>query len=263
MTAESAARPFHTIDALLRLTIVSLALGTAYIHSTLGGLLFTLNAIGYVVAAAAMIVPLPIASRFRWAVRVGLAGYAASTILGWAVQGPFYATAYLAKAIELTLIILLAIDFVRFDGNPIVVIRRELRAGLARFRRLVGTVGLTIVALIIVAACSGASTASGATAPPSSADPGALRIAANDLAFSTAALTAPAGEPFQIVFDNQEGAPHNVSIYRDPSASEKVFVEEPFGGPRIVTYDVPALAAGSYFFRCDVHPDMKGTLAVG
>ncbi len=30
-----------------------------------------------------------------------------------------------------------------------------------------------------------------------------------------------------------------------------------------MTYSVPALAAGSYVFICDIHPDMKGTLTVG
>jgi plastocyanin len=97
---------------------------------------------------------------------------------------------------------------------------------------------------------------------PPSIDPNALTIVAKDLQFSTAALTAPAGEPFQITFDNQDGAPHNVAIYRDPSATDKVFVEEPFGGPAVVIYDVPALETGEYFFRCDVHPDMKGTLSI-
>ncbi len=45
-------------DVAIRAAIVALTLSTAYIHSTLGGLLFTLNAVGYVVAAVAMIVPL-------------------------------------------------------------------------------------------------------------------------------------------------------------------------------------------------------------
>ena len=58
----------------LRFGIVGLDAGTAYIHSTLGGLLFTLNAIGYVVAAVAMIIPLALAIRFRWVVRLGLIG---------------------------------------------------------------------------------------------------------------------------------------------------------------------------------------------
>lgn len=259
MNSRLAAHPVRPTDAVLRAAIVGLALGTAYIHLTLGGLLFTLNALGYVVGAAAMVVPLAIASRFRWAVRIGLAGYAATTIIAWSIEGPFYATAYLAKAIEAALIVVLAIDFVRFDGNPVAFVWRELRAGFARLRGLAGTLGLLLLTVVFVAACSGS--AASATEPPS-IDPDALTISANDLKFSTATLSAPAGEPFQIVFDNQEAAPHNVAIYRDASATDKVLVEEPFGGPRSVTYSVPALEPGSYFYRCDVHPDMKGTLTV-
>lgn len=115
----------------LRVAIVGLALGTAYIHATLGGLLFTLNALGYVVAAVAMVIPLGIAIRFRWVVRLGLMGYAATTIIGWAVQGPYYSTAFIAKGIEVALIALLAVDFVRADGNPVAKVRSELAAALA------------------------------------------------------------------------------------------------------------------------------------
>jgi hypothetical protein len=121
----SALRPTNVV---VRVTIVGLALATGYIHSTLGGLLFTLNAVGYLVAAVAMIIPLALAVRFRWIVRVGLIGYAATTILGWALQGPFYSTAYLAKGIEVALIVLLVVDFARMDGNPVAVVRRELAA---------------------------------------------------------------------------------------------------------------------------------------
>jgi plastocyanin len=260
MTAYSAARPLRTTDALFRTAIVGLALSTAFVHSTLGGPLFTLNAIGYVVGAVAMIAPLAIVSRFRWAVRVGLVGYAASTIVAWTIQGPFYTTAYLAKAIESALIVLLVVDFVRFDGNPAALISRQIRAGVTRARRLVGMLGFSVLALAIVAGCSGAS---GNPTPPSSIDSDALTVTARNLAFSTSALSAPAGTPFQIAFENQEGIPHNVSIYRNESAEEKILVEEPFAGPRVVMYSLPALAPGDYFFRCDVHPDMNGTLTVG
>ena len=77
-------------DIAVRAAIVALALATGYIHSTLGGLLFTLNAVGYAVAAIAIVVPLALAVRFRWIIRVGLMGYAATAILVWAIQGPYF-----------------------------------------------------------------------------------------------------------------------------------------------------------------------------
>ena len=123
--------PLRATDVAIRAGIVVLALSTAYIHSTLGGLLFTLNAVGYAVAAVAMVIPLALAVRFRWVVRLGLMGYAATTILGWAIQGPYYQTAFIAKGIEVALIALVAIDFVRADGNPVVKVRSELASGLA------------------------------------------------------------------------------------------------------------------------------------
>lgn len=119
---------------------------------------------------------------------------------------------------------------------------------------------LITIAIVTLAACSTGS--SGRTVEPS-IDPDAVVIAADDLVFSASTLSAPADEPFQIAFDNQESAPHNVAIYRDDSATEKVFGSDPFSGPAVVTYDVPALAAGTYYFRCDVHPDMAGELSVG
>jgi hypothetical protein len=119
---------FRASDVAIRAAIVGLALATGYIHSTLGGLLFTLNAVGYATAAVAMVIPLALAVRFRWFVRLGLVAYAMTTIIGWAIQGPYYTTAYIAKGIEVALIVLVAIDFVRMDGNPVNVVKRELAA---------------------------------------------------------------------------------------------------------------------------------------
>jgi hypothetical protein len=135
MSLRSAERAIGPVDVALRLAIVGLTLGTAYIHSTLGGLLFTLNALGYVTAAVAMVIPLGIAVQYRWFVRLGLIGYAAATIIGWAIQGPYFTTAYIAKAIEVGLIVLVAIDFARMDGNPIKVVKGELAQLSARFGR--------------------------------------------------------------------------------------------------------------------------------
>jgi hypothetical protein len=122
-------------DVAIRVAIVALALATGYIHYTLGGLLFTLNALGYLVAAVAMVIPLALAVRFRWVIRLGLIGYAATAIVMWAIQGPYYSTAYIAKGIEVALIVLLAVDFARHDGNPVNVVRRELASFTALVSR--------------------------------------------------------------------------------------------------------------------------------
>lgn len=132
MNPRSSLRP---LDVVIRIAIVGLTLGTAYIHSTLGGLLFTLNAFGYLVAAVAVVVPLGLAIRFRWFIRLGLMGYAATAIVAWAVQGPYYSTAFIAKGIEIALITLLAIDFARMDGNPATVVKSELGLLAAKLGR--------------------------------------------------------------------------------------------------------------------------------
>ena len=134
-TTRNTERTLSPVDVALRVGIVGLALATGYIHSTLGGLLFTLNAVGYLVAAVAMVIPLSLAVRYRWLVRLGLMGYAATTIVGWAIQGPYYSTAFIAKGIEVALIVLLAIDFARMDGNPVNVIKAEIADLTARFGR--------------------------------------------------------------------------------------------------------------------------------
>lgn len=125
-------RPLSDADIVLRVAIVALTLATAYIHLTLGGTLFTLNAIGYLFGAVAMVIPVEIAVRYRWLIRIGLAAYAATTIAGWLIDPIYYPTAYLAKAIEVVLIALLAIDSARRDGNPIERIRHEIRSLRAR-----------------------------------------------------------------------------------------------------------------------------------
>jgi plastocyanin/uncharacterized membrane protein len=83
----------------------------------------------------------------------------------------------------------------------------------------------------------------------------------NDQSFVPDLLAAPAGEPFGLAFENQDaGVPHNVAIYKDDSATQSLFVGDLVDGPTTVTYDVPALDPGEYYFRCDVHPQMNGAL---
>jgi plastocyanin len=120
--------------------------------------------------------------------------------------------------------------------------------------------GLGLVALAaITTACSGGGAATAAPADPGSSPAGdGIVVVAKDLKFLTTSVTAPADEPFEIVLDNQEGVPHNIAITDASGAS--VFKGEIVTSTR-VTNAIPALAAGSYTFICEVHPDMKGTIS--
>lgn len=120
-------RPDSPIGRVVRVAILALAVATGWIHLTLGGALFTLNGLGYLAAAGALVVPIPLAIRYRWLVRLGLIGYAGVTILGWVLMGPRYDVAYAAKAIEVALIVLLGVEVVASDGCPIPRLQRMFR----------------------------------------------------------------------------------------------------------------------------------------
>jgi plastocyanin len=128
-------------------------------------------------------------------------------------------------------------------------------------KRLVLSLGLLSLAAALSACSNVSANPTSTDAVATSAPAGdTVTITARDLKFGQSEITVPAAKAFQLVFDNQEGAPHNVAIYTDSSASTKVSIGEIFGGPGQRTQTVPALAAGSYFFRCDVHPDMQGAI---
>ena len=124
MQTSTARASVPVVDIALRGGIVALTLATAYIHLTLGGALFTLNAVGYVVLAAALVAPLAFFADIRWLTRVALVGYTATTVVGWYLMGPRYDTAYIAKGIELVLIALLVVESYHHDGSPLQVARR-------------------------------------------------------------------------------------------------------------------------------------------
>jgi plastocyanin len=119
------------------------------------------------------------------------------------------------------------------------------------------------------AAPSASAGASGSAAAPSpsgsAASSGAagatINLAATNSTYDQAQLQAPAGAAFHIAFTNNDaGVPHNVQI-KGADGSEP-FKGSLLTGAASVTYDVPALAAGSYTFSCVVHPTMTGTLVV-
>jgi len=112
--------------------IVGLTLATANIHLGLGGLLFTLNALGYAGLAGLIVIgaaaPMPIVQRFSWFPRVALIGYTAMTIAGYLVMGPYFTLGFIAKGIEVALIAVLVVDVIRVYGSPMGLVRSALES---------------------------------------------------------------------------------------------------------------------------------------
>jgi len=121
---------------LLTAAIVVLTAITAYVHLNLGGMMFLLNGLGYITLAVLVIVgyaaPHPLVERFDWFPRLALMGYAAVTIVGYLIIGPYSTLGWATKAVEVGLIVLLVIDTLRAYGSPRGVMRQMVTSVSAR-----------------------------------------------------------------------------------------------------------------------------------
>lgn len=125
---------------------------------------------------------------------------------------------------------------------------------------------LATVVAIVLAACAGQPATTdglftGAPPTPVGGEPAAagLIITALNLEFSPQGVTVPAGQPFTIELVNRdEGIPHDIEV-DDPNGVVLV-KSEIVSGPARLLVSVPALAPGTYAFRCVVHPNMTGTI---
>jgi plastocyanin len=126
---------------------------------------------------------------------------------------------------------------------------------------------LILVLATALAACSGNSEESqpadgdgGDNGTATVAD-GAVEITAEGLAFDATTIEAAAGEDFTITLVNNDSAPHNISIYTEEGGESLVTGATAEAG-QTVTIDVSALDPGEYYFQCDIHPDMNGSVVV-
>jgi plastocyanin len=104
-----------------------------------------------------------------------------------------------------------------------------------------------------------------AQTPAAQDDEGAtIELTAKNLEFDESTLTAPANTAVTLEFHNEDqGVQHNVAVYQGSDASQSVFKGELTTGVTDSRYEFTTPGPGSYFFRCDVHPDtMKGTFVV-
>ena len=143
--------------------------------------------------------------------------------------------------------------------NRLFTIRGEPAATLVqRFAALRPVTLACVVLAFVAAACSSSSDGTTPSVDPAAAD---VTIISRDMAFDQSTITIPADSSWSLQLVNEEAAPHNVAIYTDESAEESLFVGEMISSTTIV-YHVPTLEPGAYFFRCDLHPEMNGTLVV-
>ena len=97
----------------------------------------------------------------------------------------------------------------------------------------------------------------GGTANPST-------VTAQGLAFSTAEIALPPDAPSTIHFENKDaGVSHDIAIYTDSSLGTNLFRGQIITGPASIDYSIPTLKPGTYYFHCDVHPTMHGSVTVG
>ena len=90
-------------------------------------------------------------------------------------------------------------------------------------------------------------------------------IAANNIQFDKNRIEVPAGAQVTVRLTNQEQAPHNWAAYESAQNLAQPIVRGPvFSGPnqtKNTTFTAPS-QPGTYYFQCDVHPNMNGQLVV-
>lgn len=122
---------------------------------------------------------------------------------------------------------------------------------------------LPAVAALLLATLAGAASLAGPVQPKGatcSPQGTTLTLTAFDQKYDKDCLAVPANQDVTIDFSNLDrGIPHNVSIYEDETARKNFFKGELTDGPGKQIYSVPGLPAGTWYFRCDPHPEMNGT----
>lgn len=136
--------------------------------------------------------------------------------------------------------------------------RRLPARTLQGFAVLFALVGLWQLGIFPPAAPVTGGEPGGPTAPP-----GALTVVAKNVQFDVQTLEAPAGQPFAILFRNEDppSVPHDVDI-RSGDGGQAIKNQPTINGGAAAAYQYDPLQAGTYQFFCSVHANMTGTLTV-
>lgn len=120
---------------------------------------------------------------------------------------------------------------------------------------------ILILLAVLVAACSNGGGASARPQAPAIVTSGAVTVTAAELAFDATSIEASAGEAFTITLVNNDSVPHNISIYTE-EGGERLVEGEVINAGETTEIEVGALEPGTYYFVCDLHPEMNGPLVV-
>ena len=154
------------------------------------------------------------------------------------------------------------IDDVVATGVPAVAASSASRSRTSPFVLLLYLL-IPIVAVMFLINSEDSLGGSDAPPEPPPADGGGLSISAAALQFSTDTLEFTADEESDLAFVNEDASSiqHNVAIYEEEAGAD-IFVGEVIPGGQETTYSVPAMEAGEFYFQCDLHPGMNGTVSV-
>lgn len=89
-----------------------------------------------------------------------------------------------------------------------------------------------------------------------------LEVTARDIRFTPTELSAPAGVITIVLKNEDRGLPHNIRVHRGNNPSgDTVGRTEIENGPSEQRLRLE-LEAGEYYYHCDPHPNMRGSLIV-
>lgn len=124
---------------------------------------------------------------------------------------------------------------------------------------------LIVMAILVMLFAGCAYKATPSPTPSPSTGGNTITVTAVGMAFDTSTITVSAGAHVTITFiNNDNGIPHNIAFYTSSSATTVIYKGKTTTGVATITYtfDAPT-TPGTYFFRCDVHPNtMTGEFIV-
>jgi plastocyanin len=138
------------------------------------------------------------------------------------------------------------------------------------FRIYIGIAAIAILLTLspwlltfLPSSAGGPNASAGGGGPLQTAGTAVTVSASSAVKFDQSELLFAPNAPITLTFENNNaGVPHNVGIYDTPAKANEIFKGDPVTGVATATYKVPAMTPGTYYFQCDIHPNMHGDVVV-